>query len=70
MEAHNFNILESRIKQAIDEIKHLKKVNAELQSQLSEQSDSPDQGEIGLNTGNKGKLLDKVDEMLEVLDQI
>ena len=70
MEAHNFSILETKIKQAIDEIKHLKIENASLQTQISEQSVSPDQGEAGMASGDRTKLLDKVDEMLEVLDQI
>ena len=70
MEAHNFNILESKIKQAIDEINNLKRENVELRSRMNEASTSDDSGSKEIDSENKSELLQKVDEMLHVLDEI
>ena len=70
MEAHNFNILESKIKQAIDEINNLKEENAELRSRINETPTS-DNSAIGeFDSEKKSELLKKVDEMLHVLDEL
>ncbi|TFB10789.1 hypothetical protein E3V55_04975 [Candidatus Marinimicrobia bacterium MT.SAG.3] len=70
MEAHNFNILESKIKQAIDEINKLKRENVELRSRINETSTSENSVTIDFDSKNKSELLQKVDEMLQVLDKI
>ena len=70
MEAHNFNILESKIKQAIDEINKLKRENGELRSRMSETSTSENSLTMDFDSKNKSELLQKVDEMLHVLDKI
>jgi len=70
MEAHNFNILESKIKQAINEINNLKRENVELRSRINEASTSDDSGSKEIVSGKKSELLQKVDEMLHVLDEI
>ena len=70
MEAHNFNILESKIKQAIEEIKRLKHDNTELTSKLDNiGSGDVEEKSVVTDTVQK-ELLQKVDDMLEVLDQI
>ena len=70
MEAHNFNILESKIKQAIDEINKLKRENVELRSRINETSTSEISLTMDFDSKNKSELLQKVDEMLHVLDKI
>ena len=70
MEAHNFNILESKIKQAIDEINKLKRENVELRSRMNETSTSENPVTMDFDSKNKSELLQKVDEMLHVLDKI
>lgn len=70
MEAHNFNILESKIKQAIDEINKLKRENVELRSRINETSTSENSVTMDFGSKNKSDLLQKVDEMLQVLDKI
>ena len=70
MEAHNFNILESKIKQAIDEINKLKRENVELRSRINETSTSENSLTMDFDSKNKSELLQKVDEMLHVLDKI
>jgi len=70
MEAHNFNILESKIKQAIDEINKLKRENVELRSRMSETSTSENSMTMDFDSKNKSELLQKVDEMLHALDKI
>ncbi|MCH8300592.1 MAG: cell division protein ZapB [Candidatus Marinimicrobia bacterium] len=70
MEAHNFNILESKIKQAIDEINKLKRENVELRSRMNETSTSENSVTMDFDSKNKSELLQKVDEMLHVLDKI
>ena len=70
MEAHNFNILESKIKQAIDEINKLKRENVELRSRINETSTSENSVTMDFDSKNKSELLQKVDEMLHVLDKI
>ena len=70
MEAHNFNILESKIKHAIDEINKLKRENVELRSRMNETSTSENSVTMDFDSKNKSELLQKVDEMLHVLDKI
>ncbi len=70
MEAHNFNILESKIKQAIDEINKLKRENVELRSRINETSTSENSVTMDFDSKSKSELLQKVDEMLHVLDKI
>ena len=70
MEAHNFNILESKIKQAIEEIKKLKRDNAELTSKLDNISSGDVELKSVVTDTVQKELLQKVDDMLEVLDEI
>ena len=70
MESHNFNILESKIKQAIYEITNLKQENAELRSKMNESSTSEETESRDFDSEMKSELLHKVDEMLHVLDEI
>ena len=70
MEAHNFNILESKIKQAIDEINKVKRENVELRSRMNETSTPKNSVTMDFDSKNKSELLQKVDEMLLVLDKI
>ena len=70
MEAHNFNILESKIRQAIEEIKKLKNDNAELTSKLANISSGDVESKSVVNDSTQKELLQKVDDMLEVLGQI
>ena len=70
MEAHNFNILELKIKQAIDEISNLKKENAELLTRINESSTNTVSSDSSIGDDKKTELLNKVDEMLEVLDRL
>ena len=70
MKVHNFNILESKIKQAIEEIKFLKNENASLRSNTNETSDIGVSEGKDIDTEKKSELLHKVDEMLQVLDEI
>ena len=70
MESHNFNILESKIKQAINEIRSLKHENAELRSNMNESSTTGITESQDLDSNKKSELLHKVDEMLQVLDEI
>ncbi len=70
MESHNFNILESKIKQAIIEITNLKHENEELRSRMDESSTTGATESLDFDSGKKSELLHKVDEMLRVLDEI
>ena len=70
MEAHNFNILESKIKQAIEEINRLKTDNADLTSQLAENSSGNVEVKSPVTDSVQKELLQKVDDMLEVLGQL
>ncbi len=70
MKVHNFNILESKIKQAIEEIKFLKNENAALRSDENESSKIGVAEVKDIDTEKKSELLHKVDEMLQVLDDI
>ncbi len=70
MEAHNFNILESKIKQAIEEIKKLKRDNAELTSKLDNISNGDVELKSAVTDSVQKELLQKVDDMLEALNQI
>lgn len=70
MEAHNFNILESKIKQAIEEIKKLKHDNAELTSKLSNIDSGDVEVKSVVSDSAQKELLQKVDDMLEVLEEI
>ena len=70
MDSHNFSILETKVRQAIEEIKNLKQQNTELQDKLSK-SDSGDQIAVSdINESKQNDLLNKVNEMLDVLDQL
>ena len=70
MESHNFNILESKIKQAISEITNLKHENAELRLKMNESSTTGETESRDIDSEKKSELLHKVDEMLQVLDEI
>ena len=70
MESHNFNILESKVKQAINEIENLKRENAELRSKMSESSTTGETESRDFDSEKKAELIHKVDEMLQVLDEI
>lgn len=70
MDSHNFNILETKVRQAIEEINNLKQKNTELQDKL-DKSDSGNQAAVSdINESKQNELLNKVNEMLEVLDQL
>ena len=70
MDSHNFNILETKVRQAIEEIKNLKQKNTELQTKL-DKIDSGEQVAVSENTESRqNELLKKVNEMLDVLDQL
>ncbi len=70
MDSHNFNILETKVRQAIEEIKNLKQKNTELQDKISK-SDSGDQVAVSdVNESKQNELLNKVNDMLDVLDQL
>ena len=70
MESHNFNILESKVKQAISEIVNLKRENAELRSKMNESSTTGETESRDFDSEKKAELMHKVDEMLQVLDEI
>ena len=70
MEAHNFNILESKIRQAIEEIKKLKNDNAQLRSKLNNNDSGDVEAKSVVSDSAQKELLQKVDDMIEVLDQI
>ena len=70
MESHNFNILESKVKQAINEIENLKRENAELRSKMNESSTTGETESRDFDSEKKAELIHKVDEMLQVLDEI
>ena len=70
MESHNFNILESKVKQAISEIVNLKRENAELRSKMNESSTTGETESRDFDSEKKAELINKVDEMLKVLDEI
>ncbi|MCH8272601.1 MAG: hypothetical protein IIB41_05050 [Candidatus Marinimicrobia bacterium] len=70
MESHNFNILESKVKQAISEIVNLKRENAELRSKMNESSTTGETESRDFDSEKKAELIHKVDEMLKVLDEI
>jgi len=70
MEAHNFNILESKIRQAIEEIKKLKNDNAQLRSKLNNDDSGDVEAKSVVSASAQKELLQKVDDMIEVLDQI
>ncbi len=70
MEAHNFNILESKIRQAIEEIKRLKNDNAQLKSKLNNYDSGDVEAKSVVSDTVQKELLQKVDDMLEALDQI
>lgn len=70
MESHNFNILESKIKQAISEITNLKQENAELRLKMNESSTTGESEILDIDSEKKSKILRKVDEMLQMLDKI
>ncbi len=70
MDSHNFNILETKVRQAIEEIKNLKQKNTELQDKISK-SDSWNQVAVSdINESKQNELLNKVNDMLDVLDQL
>ena len=70
MDSRNFSILETKVRQAIEEIKNLKQQNTELQDKLTK-SDSGDQVAVSdINESKQNDLLNKVNEMLDVLDQL
>ena len=70
MDSHNFSILETKVRQAIEEIKNLKQQNTELQDKLTK-TDSGDQVAVSdINESKQNDLLNKVNEMLDVLDQL
>lgn len=70
MDSHNFSILETKVRQAIEEINNLKQKNTELQDKL-DKSDSGNQAAVSdINESKQNELLNKVNEMLEVLDQL
>ena len=70
MDSHNFSILETKVRQAIEEINNLKQKNTELQDKLNK-SDSGNQAAVSdINESKQNELLNKVNEMLEVLDQL
>ena len=70
MDSHNFSILETKVRQAIEEIKNLKQKNTELQDKISK-SDSGDQVAVSdINESKQNELLNKVNDMLDVLDQL
>ncbi|MCH8927560.1 MAG: hypothetical protein IIB39_02460 [Candidatus Marinimicrobia bacterium] len=70
MDSHNFSILETKVRQAIEEINNLKQKNTELQDKL-DKSDSGNQVAVSdINESKQNELLNKVNEMLEVLDQL
>ncbi len=70
MEAHNFNILESKIRLAIEEIKRLKNDNAQLRSKLNNDDSGDVEAKSVVSDSAQKELLQKVDDMIEVLDQI
>ena len=70
MESHNFTILESKVKQAISEIENLKRENAELRSKMNESSTTGETESRDFDSEKKAELMHKVDEMLQVLDEI
>ena len=70
MQSHNFNILESKIKQAIIEITKLKKGNAGLRSKMNESSTTGETESRNIDSEKKSELLHKVDEMLQMLDEL
>ena len=70
MESHNFNILESKIKQAINEITNLKQENAELRLKMTESSTTGETESRDIDSEKKSEILHKVDEMLQMLDEI
>ena len=70
MESHNFNILESKIKQAIGEITNLKQENAELRLKMNESSTTGETESRDIDPEKKSEILHKVDEMLQMLDEI
>ena len=70
MDSHNFSILETKVRQAIEEINNLKQKNTELQDKL-DKSDSGNKAAVSdINESKQNELLNKVNEMLEVLDQL
>jgi len=70
MDSHNFNILETKVRQAIEEIKNLKRKNTDLQNKL-DKSDSGEQVAVSdINESKQNELLNKVNNMLDVLDQL
>ena len=70
MDSHNFSIRETKVRQAIEEINNLKQKNTELQDKLNK-SDSGNQVAVSdINESKQNELLNKVNEMLEVLDQL
>lgn len=70
MDSHNFNILETKVRQAIEEIKNLKRKNTDLQNKL-DKSDSGEQvAASDINESKQNDLLNKVNDMLDVLDQL
>ena len=70
MDSHNFSIRETKVRQAIEEINNLKQKNTELQDKL-DKSDSGNQAAVSdINESKQNELLNKVNEMLEVLDQL
>ena len=70
MDSHNFNILETKVRQAIEEIKNLKRKNTDLQNKL-DKSDSGEQVAVSdINESKQNDLLNKVNDMLDVLDQL
>ena len=70
MDSNNINILETKVRQAIEKIKNLKQKNTELQDKISK-SDSGNQVVVSdINESKQNELLNKVNDMLDVLDQL
>lgn len=70
MESHNFNILETKVRQAIEEIKNLKQKNTELLAKLGKIDSGEEVAVSEIDEKRQNEILNKVNEMLDVLDQL
>ena len=70
MDSHSLSIDETKVRKGVEEINNLKQKNTELQDKLNK-SDSGNQVAVSdINESKQNDLLNKVNEMLEVLDQL
>ena len=70
MDSHNFGILETKVRQAIEEIKNLKQQNSELKDKINKKESGKQVTVSNINESKQSELLNKVNEMLGVLDQL